>query len=70
MRVQDIKVGESYRHKNTPNYYYAKVIEILPPKKGINTNTYTVVKCEWSTDRVSNFGLIKYFKPTELVKIS
>lgn len=68
MRACDIVIGDSYRHKDHPNYCYAKAIEILKPKQRENTSDYIVVKCEWSVDKNDSFGLIKYFKPSNLVK--
>jgi len=69
MRLQDIVIGKYYGHKDHPNYGCAKVIKILPPKTGINTKTYTIVKCEWSLERNDTIGLIKYFKPSNLVEV-
>ena len=66
MKIKKIQVGESYRHKDNPNYCWAKVVKILKPKQDENTNSYTVVKCEWSTDKHATVGIIKYFKPSEL----
>ncbi len=68
MRIQDVVIGQTYRHKNSPNVGYAKVLEKLKPKEGVNKNTFSVVKCEWTTCRGSSFGFIKYFKPSDLVK--
>jgi len=68
MRVQDIVVGERYRMKDHPNYCWAKVVEILEPKQRENTNTYSVVKCEYSQTKDDRFCLVKYFKPEALVK--
>lgn len=67
MRAQDIVIGESYRHKTTPDYGWAKVVTVLRPKEGDNTTTRIVVKCEWSIDKNGTFGLIKYFNPADLV---
>ena len=67
MRTQDIKIGEYYRHR-TSNYAYAKAISILKPKQAENYNNFVVVKCEWSTDKSGIFGIIKYFRPCDLVK--
>jgi hypothetical protein len=67
MRPQDIKIGEYYRHCNAPSYY-VKVLEILKPKQGVNTKTYTIVRCEFSMRKIDNTGLIKYFRPCDLVR--
>lgn len=68
MNSKNIVIGESYRHKDHPAYCWTRVIKILKPKEGENTTTYIVVKCEYSVDKNSNFGLTKYFKPSDLVK--
>lgn len=68
MRAKDLVIGEFYRHKNNPTYCWAKVIKVLPPKTGENTLNKIVVKCEWSTDKGSVIGLVKYFSPADLVK--
>lgn len=68
MRPQDIIIGETYRHHSNPNIGYAKAIEIINGKTGINTNTYKVVKCEWSMAPNDTFGFIKYFRPCDLQK--
>ena len=31
MRTQDIVIGETYRHKDHPNYGYAKALKIIRP---------------------------------------
>lgn len=70
MKIADIKIGEWYQVKDTFHPTYAKPIKILKPKEAENTNPYTVVKCLFSTDMdmLSRFGVIKYFKPTVLIK--
>jgi hypothetical protein len=68
MRAKDIIIGESYRHKDNPNYAWAKVVKILKPNQCENTLNRIVVKCEYSVDKNPEFGLIKYFSPANLVK--
>lgn len=65
MRIKDIVLGGTYRHR-TSSIGYAKPVLILPPKTGENTNSYTVVKCIWATDPSFQFSLYKYFKPSDL----
>lgn len=67
MRVKDIVIGESYRHKDRPSYCWAKAVKVLRPKEGENTTTRIVVKCEWSQDKNAPVGMIKYFSPANLV---
>lgn len=68
MKPSAIVIGESYRLKDHPNYCWAKVVKVLKPKEQENTNNFIVVKCEYSTYKNDDFGLIKYFKPVDLVK--
>ena len=68
MRPQDIVIGNYYRHKESPRYAWAKAVEILNPKTGVNAHAYKIVKCEWTTDKNESFGLIKYFRPRDLIK--
>jgi hypothetical protein len=68
MRAQDIKIGESYRHREHPEYAWAKAVEILKPGQGGNNQTFTVVKCEWTVHKNDGFGLIKYFRPRDLIE--
>lgn len=67
MRSKDIVIGESYRHKDSPRYCWAKALKILKPNEENNTSRI-IVKCEWSQNKNDMFGLIKYFKLTDLVK--
>jgi hypothetical protein len=80
MRVQDIVIGETYRHRDHPNYAYAKALKIIRPMakyKQKNALDLTeaekaikvvCVKCEWSLSKNDIFGFIKYFRPCDLVK--
>lgn len=68
MRAKDLVIGENYRHKANPSIGWAKVVRILQPKEGENPHNKVVVKCEWSSTKNSDFGLIKYFTPVDLVK--
>lgn len=70
MRSSDLVVGESYRHKDHPNYCYAKVIKVLKPREGENPCNRIVVKCEYSQGKDDCFGLVKYFKPSDLMPIA
>jgi hypothetical protein len=68
MRPQDIKLGEFYRHVDSPNRFYAKALEILKGRQKENTNTYAVVKCEWTNSKNYGIGFIRYFRPCDLIK--
>lgn len=68
MRPQDIKLGESYRHKDHPNYCWIKVVDILKPKERENPHNRIILKCEYSQARDDKFALIKYFRPNDLIK--
>ncbi len=68
MRPQDIKIGEYYRFREHPHYSYAKAIEVIPSKTGINTKTYKIVKCEHVVNKNDNMGFVRYFRPIDLIK--
>ena len=69
MRAKDIVVGESYRHKDHPNYCWAKVVKVLRPKEDENPHNKIIVKCQWSQNKDDTFALIKYFTPADLVSV-
>lgn len=69
MLAKNIKIGSSYRHKDHPNYCWAKAVKVLMPKECENTTNRIVIKCEYSQDKNNTIGLIKYFKPSDLVKV-
>jgi len=66
MRAKDIILGESYRHRDHPNYGWARAIKVLPQKKDENTLNKIVVRCEWSVDKDSALSITKYFLPRDL----
>ena len=68
MRPQDIKVGQFYRLKDTPDYGYVKALKVLRPKEGENTKTYTVVKCEHTVYKGDLLYFIRFFRPCDMVK--
>lgn len=68
MQINKIKLYEYYRHKDHPDFCWAKPIAILKPGENGNTSRQTVIKCEWSTSKNSYTGLIKYFRPSVLVE--
>ena len=79
MRTQDVVIGETYRHRDNLSFGYAKAIKIIKPmakykqqyagltddEKAIKT---VCVKCEWTISKNASFGMIKYFRPCDLVK--
>lgn len=70
MRVKDIVIGETSYKKDTK--FYAKVLKVLPPHTDENYNSYAVCKVEYSPHLIYgtvSWGFIKYFKPSELMKI-
>lgn len=70
MRPQDIVIGESYRFRAHPHYSYAKAMEMLKPKQGENPHTYAVVKCLHSVNKDETWGIVRHFRPSDLVKDS
>jgi hypothetical protein len=68
MRPQDIIIGTTYRHRDNPNIGYATAVELLKPGQCPNNHTYTVIKCEWTYSKDNSYGMIKYFKPYDLIE--
>lgn len=80
MRTQDIVIGETYRYRDNQNYAYAKALKIIRPMADFKKKhayglteeeknvKYVCVKCEWTIGKNDSFGLIKYFRPRDLVK--
>ena len=68
MRIQDIQIGGSYRLRSSPSYGWVRAIEKLKPKHGVNTNTYSIVKCEHSIKKTDIMGFIRYFRPYDMIK--
>ena len=67
MQAKNVVIGESYRHKEHPSYGWAKAVKVLRPKQDENTNTFIVVKCEYTQQKNDVIGLVKYFKPSDLL---
>ena len=73
MRIQDIKVGNWYRLKNTSeeycNYYgWIKVLDIF--KKGDHRSpnkSKSLIKCQHVVNRNDNCGFIRYFSSSDIV---
>jgi len=68
MRAKDIVVGDIYKFKAHPEVGFAKAIKVLKPKEGENTNNYIVVMCEHTYLPNDDYGFIRYFKPSDLIK--
>ena len=58
-----LKLNDLCRHKDTPDYGYARILEI-----GYFGKSYKIAKCKWSLLEDNDFGLIKYFKLRDLIK--
>jgi len=67
MRAKDIIIGQHYRHRTNTSYGWAKALKVVPPKTGVNTNSFIVVECEWAQQKDDKFALRKYFRPADLV---
>ena len=57
-----IRVGDYCRHKSTPDYAWAKVLEI-----GYFGKTHKIARCAWGESKDSPF-IIKHFKLSELIR--
>lgn len=67
MRIVNIKIGELYRVKHN-SYAWVRAVRIIPPMTPPNYTRATMVKCEWVVDKDDKFGLIKYYRASDLVK--
>ena len=67
MKSKNVVIGDYYRHRGTPKYGWARVLFVLTPHTGVNIHRYLVVKCEWTLEKGDSFGLIKYFKLSDLI---
>jgi hypothetical protein len=59
-----LEINDLCRHKATPNYGYARILEIDYFEK-----TYKVAKCKWTISKNGDHGLTKYFKLSDLIKL-
>ena len=67
MNSKNVVIGNYYRLYTTPNYGWAKVLVILPPRTYLKNVNYWVAKCEWTVDKDDSFGFIKYFRLSDLI---
>jgi hypothetical protein len=68
MLPSNIIIGKHYRLRHSKEYGHVKALEVLKPKTRENTKSYIVVKCEHTVYKNSNFGLIRYFRPVDLIQ--
>lgn len=68
MRLGSIVKGEWYHLKDNPAYPWIKVLDTLPPYKGVNRTSSTLIKCFHSSSATpsEDFGLIRYFKAAQI----
>lgn len=69
MRIQDIKVGEWYKIKNTNGYGWVQVLEIY--KKGQYNSpdkSKSLIKCHHVVNKNDSVGFVRYFRPMDLIK--
>ena len=73
IRIQDIKVGNWYRLKNTSGEYcdyygWIKVIEVFKRGAyGSPDKKKSLVKCQHVVSRDDSYGFIRYFSPSDVV---
>lgn len=63
--MKSIQIGNFYRLRGNA-YAWAKVLRIIPSCTGINQHNYPIAECEWKINKEDVFGMIKYFKVSEL----
>ena len=68
MNSKNIIIGETYRRRMYPNYGFIKPIKILKPREGANNSKFIVAECELTIDPNDTMGLIRYYRPIDIVK--
>ena len=68
MKASDIVIGEYYRHKDHPNYCWAKPVKIIKPMQGENKTRKIMVKCEYMVNKNDCIIRVMYFSPKNLIK--
>jgi hypothetical protein len=78
VRADKIEIGKLYRLKSSPDYGYVKPVEIirtgtwqmkaLAKKEGIRPFNFIVVKCEHIIFKNDTVGLIRYFRPVDIIE--
>lgn len=66
--ARSVKEGEWYRHKDTPNYAWARVVRVLEPGQYPNDTRKKVAKCEWVVNKTDLPFMIKYIAVSNLIK--
>jgi len=82
MNSKDIKIGEFYRLKSSPNYGWVKVLAVIPPKKTVyyynsgrqyisekNDNGFYIVVTEHTVGKNDTMGFVRRFKLDQIEKI-
>jgi hypothetical protein len=68
MKSTDLKIGEYYRLKSSPNYSWVKIVEILPAKSRNNPRPFVVVKAEHTVGKYDTIGFNRLFRLHEILK--
>ena len=68
MRISDIKIGEYYRLKYSPDYVYIKVIKIYKPREYKEEYNFYLVECEHVINKSDKIGFIRYVKAKNIVR--
>lgn len=68
MNRKKAKIGNYYRHKSSPNYCWARLVEILMPHYKENKTNCIIAKCEWTIEKEDKVGMIKYFRISDLLE--
>jgi len=67
MNSKQIIIGNYYRLKSSPDYGYAKVLQLFRPRQYSKEYNCYIVKCEHTVSKNDSVGFIRYFKLDELV---
>jgi hypothetical protein len=78
VKAKEIETGKIYRLRNSPDHWYVRPVEIIRPgtwqmktlakSEGIKPFEYIVVKCEHIPYKDAAAGLIRYFRPADIIR--
>lgn len=63
---EQIILNNWYRLKTSPDYGYVKILEFNKKMKRPDGTIFSGVKCLHNTDKDDRFGLIRWFKKTDI----
>lgn len=67
---KQIKIGEFYRLRSSPNYGWAKAVRVLKPGEGPNTSSRIAVECQHTVGKSDEMGFIRLFHLHSLLRVA